>query len=138
MNRRPRRIATLYLAAVFAAGAGFGVAAYRFYAVNIAKADFQPAPLSPQEFRAQAVSKLQRELNLTSEQTVELQKIYDYVGERFHDVRDAMETEFEAMRKERADRILGILTPEQQEKYRAILEEKRRKREAAKASGSCY
>jgi hypothetical protein len=49
-----------------------------------------------------------------------------------------MEPEFEAMRKERAERILGILNPEQQEKYRAILEEKRRKREAAQASGSCY
>jgi Spy/CpxP family protein refolding chaperone len=138
MNRRPKRIATLYLGAVFAAGVIFGTAAYRFYAVNIAKADFQAAPLSPQEFRAQAVSKLQRELDLSPEQTAELQKIYDYIGERFHDVRDAMETELEAMRKERADRILGILNPEQQEKYRAILEEKRRKREAAKASGSCY
>lgn len=138
MTRRPKRIATLYLGVVFAAGAVLGVAAYRFYAVNIAKADFQAAPLSPQEYRAQAVSKLERELGLSPEQTVELQKVYDYIGERWHDVRDAMETELEAMRKERADRIMGMLTPEQQEKYRAILEEKRRKREAAKASGSCY
>lgn len=138
MTRRPKRIATLYLGVVFAAGAILGVAAYRFYAVNIAKAEFQAAPLSPQEYRAQAVSKLERELGLTPEQTVELQKVYDYIGERWHDVRDAMETELEAMRKERADRIMGMLTPEQQEKYRAILEEKRRKREAAKASGSCY
>lgn len=138
MNRRPKRIATLYLGAVFVAGVIFGTAAYRFYAVNIAKADFQAAPLSPQEYRAQAVSKLERELDLSPEQTAELQKVYDYIGERWHDVRDAMETELEAMRKERADRIMGMLTPEQQEKYRAILEEKRRKREAAKASGSCY
>ena len=138
MTRRPKRIATLYLGVVFAAGAVLGVAAYRFYAVNIAKADFQAAPLSPQEYRAQAVSKLERELGLSPEQTVELQKVYDYIGERWHDVRDAMETELEAMRKERADRIMGMLTPEQQEKYRAILEEKRRKREAARASGSCY
>jgi len=138
MTRRPKRIATFYLAVVFAAGAVFGVAAYRFYAVNSAQADFQAAPLSPQEYRARMVSKLEHELGLSSEQTVELQKIYDYIGERWHDVRDAMEPEFEAMRKERADRIMGILNPEQQEKYRAILEEKRRKREAAQASGSCY
>jgi hypothetical protein len=138
MTRRPKRIATLYLAAVFAAGAILGIAAYRFYAVNIAQADFQTAPLSPQEYRARAVSKLQQELGLSAEQTVELQKIYDYIDERWHDVRDAMEPEFEAMRKERADRILGMLNPEQQQKYRAILEEKRRKREAARANGICY
>lgn len=133
----PKRIATLYLGAVFAAGAVFGMAAYRFYAANVAQAEFQ-APLSPQEYRARTVAKLQHELNLSPEQTVELQKIYDYIGERWHDVRDAMEPEFEAMRTERAERIMGILNPEQQEKYRAILEEKRRKREAAQASGSCY
>jgi Spy/CpxP family protein refolding chaperone len=138
MTGRPKKIATLYLGAVFTAGAIFGMAAYRFYAVNSAQADFQTAPLSPQEYRARTVSKLQQELTLTPEQTVELQKIYDYIGERWHDVRDAMEPEFEAMRKERAERIMGILTPEQQEKYRSILEEKRRKREAALASGSCY
>jgi Spy/CpxP family protein refolding chaperone len=138
MTRRPKRIATLYLAAVFGAGAVFGMAAYRFYAVNSEQADFRTAPLSPQEYRARMVSKLQQELGLSSEQTVELQRIYDYIGERWHDVRDAMEPEFEAMRQERAERILGILTPEQQEKYRAILEEKRRKRAAAQASGSCY
>jgi hypothetical protein len=138
MTRRPKRIATLYLGAVFVAGAVVGMAGYRFYAVNSARADFQVAPLSPQEYRARTVSKLQQELGLSSDQTVELQEIYDYIGERWHDVRDAMEPEFEAMRKERAERIMGILNPEQQEKYRAILEEKRRKREAAQASGSCY
>jgi Spy/CpxP family protein refolding chaperone len=138
MIGRPKKIATLYLGAVFTAGAIFGMAAYRFYAVNIAQADFQAAPLSPQEYRARTVGKLQHELNLSPEQTVELQKIYDYIGERWHDVRDAMEPEFEAMRKERAERIMGILKPEQQEKYRAILEEKRRKREAAQANGTCY
>jgi hypothetical protein len=138
MTTRPKKIATLYLGVVFTAGAIFGVAAYRFYAVNSAQANLQVTPLSPQEYRARTVSKLQRELGLSTEQTAELQKIYDYIGERWHEVRDAMEPEFEAMRKERAERIMGILTPEQQQKYRAILEEKRRKREAAQASGNCF
>ena len=67
-----------------------------------------------------------------------LQEIYDYIGDRWIEVRDAMEPEFEAMRKERAERIMAILNAEQQAKYRAILDEKRRQREAAKAAGTCY
>lgn len=137
MNGRPKKIAALYLGAVFAAGAVFGIAAYRFYAVNTANAELQAAPVTPQEYRDRMVGKLQHELGLSPDQTVEVQKIYDYIGERWHDVRDAMEPEFEAMRKERADRIMGILNPEQQEKYRQMLEEKRRKRQA-QAAGSSY
>lgn len=133
-----KKVAALYLSAVFAAGAIFGIAAYRFYAVSAARAEFQVSPVTPQEYRARTVAKLQAELSLTEEQTLEVQKIYDYIGERWHDVRDAMEPEFEAMRKERAERIMGILNEEQQQKYREMLEEKRRKREAAQTSGSCY
>jgi hypothetical protein len=133
-----KKVAALYLTAVFAAGAVFGIAAYRFYAASTASAEFQATPVTPQEYRERTVSKLQTELALSPEQTAEVQKIYDYIGERWHDVRDAMEPEFEAMRKERADRIMGILDEGQQQKYREILEAKRRKREAAQTSRSCY
>ena len=133
-----KKIAVLYLSAVFAAGAIFGMAAYRFYAVSAARAEFRVTPVTPQEYRDRMVSKLQTELNLSPEQTSEVQEIYDYIGERWHDVRDAMEPEFEAMRKERAERMMGILDETQQQKYRLMLEEKRRKREAAQTGGSCY
>jgi hypothetical protein len=133
-----KKVAALYLSAVFAAGAFFGIAAYRFYAVSAARAEFQVTPVTPQQYREQMVARLQAELNLTPEQTAEVQKIYDYIGERWHDIRDAMEPEFEAMRHERKERILGVLDGEQKQKYLDILEEKRRKREAAQTSGSCY
>lgn len=133
-----KKIAALYLSAVFAAGAVFGIAAYRFYAISSARAELQTNPVNPQEYRDRMVSKLEDELGLSPEQTTKVQKIYDYIGERWHDIRDAMEPEFEAMRKERAERIMGILNDEQQQKYREILEEKRRKREAAQAGDSCY
>ena len=134
MTTRPRKIAAFYLGAVFAAGAVFGMAAYRFYEVNTARADFQGSTqVSPQEYRERMVRKLQAELLLSPEQTAEVQNIYDYIGERWLDVRDAMEPEFEAMRTERFDRIMSILNPEQQQTYRTILDEKRRKREAAEA-----
>jgi hypothetical protein len=135
---RPQKLAVLYLGLVFLAGAIVGVAGYRFYAVNIAEANLRPSQLTPQEYRKHIVSKLQGELKLNAKQTAEVQEIYDYIGDRWIDVRDAMEPEFEAMRKERAERIMAILNPEQQEKYRAILAEKLRQREAAKAAGTCY
>jgi Spy/CpxP family protein refolding chaperone len=133
MTARPKKIAALYLGAVFAAGSVFGVAAYRFYAVSTAQAEFQGSTqqVSPQEFRERMVLKLEAELGLSPEQTDQVEEIYDYIGERWLDVRDAMEPEFEAMRKERADRIMAILSPEQQQKYHNILEEKRLRREAA-------
>lgn len=133
-----KKVAALYLSAVFAAGAIFGIAAYRFYAISAARAEFQVTPVTPQQYREQMVAKLQAELNLNAEQTAEVQKIYDYIGDRWHEVRDAMEPEFEAMRHERKERILGLLDDEQKQKYLSILEEKRRKREAAQTSGSCY
>jgi hypothetical protein len=133
-----KKVAALYLSAVFAAGAIFGIAAYRFYAVSAARAEFQVTPVTPQEYRERMVAKLQAELNLSAEQTAEIQKIYDFIGERWHEIRDAMEPEFEAMRHERKQRILGVLDDEQKQKYLSILEEKRRKREAAQTSGSCY
>jgi hypothetical protein len=137
MTTRPKKIAVLYLGAVFTAGAVFGMAAYRFYAVNTARADFQVSQLSPHELRDRTVKRLEAELGLSPEQSAQVRETYDYIGERWHDVRDAMEPEFEAMRKERADRIMAILNPEQQQQYRDMLEEKRLKREA-QVSGRCY
>ena len=138
MSNRPQKLAVLYLGLVFLAGAVVGIAGYRFYAVNTAEANLQMRQPTPQEYRKHMVSKLQTELKLTPEQTASIQEIYDYIGDRWIEVRDAMEPEFEAMRKERAERIMAILNPEQQQRYRAILAEKLRQREAAKAAGTCY
>jgi Spy/CpxP family protein refolding chaperone len=134
-NAKSKKIAALYVSAVFAAGAVFGVAADRFYSVNAAQAERR---ITPEEYRQQMAEKLQRELDLTAEQTAQVRSIYDYIGERWYDVRDAMEPEFEAMRKERTEQIMSILTPQQQEKYRAIVEERRKRQEAAKRGSACY
>ena len=40
-----------------------------------------------------------------------------------------MEPEFEAIRQERAERIMAVLTPSQRLAYEQILEERRRRRE---------
>ena len=45
-------------------------------------------------------------------------------------MREAIEPEFEAIRGERADRIMAICDERQKERYRQILEERKKRREA--------
>ena len=58
-----------------------------------------------------------------------MELILDEIGERLRRVREAGEPECEAIRSERADRIMALLDAEQQVKYEQILDERRRRRE---------
>ncbi len=71
---------------------------------------------------------LDERLNLSDEQLGEVIVIFDEINDRFREVRDAMEPEFEAIRSERADRVMSLLTPEQQAEYQLMLEEQERAR----------
>jgi hypothetical protein len=55
--------------------------------------------------------------------------IFDEINDRFREVRDAMEPEFEAIRSERADRVMGLLTSEQKLEYQVMLNERQRARD---------
>ncbi len=129
-NGQSKRAAALYIALIFLAGAVFGFAAARFYSLKIAQAT--SGRLSPQEYRARLLQELTEGLNLNQDQQARIEVIMDEIGERFHSVRDAMEPEFEAIRRERAARVMDVLDEAQGVKYERILEE-RRKRRAANA-----
>lgn len=137
MNARPKRTAALYLAVVFLAGGAFGFAANQFYAVRIASAEAPRPALTASEYRLSLVDKLDAELTLDEDQIAEILIILDDVGERFIEIRDAMEPEFEAIRQDRGARIMETLSPQQRIVYGRILAERSRRREekAAKRSG---
>lgn len=126
MSMDSKRTAVLYLMAVFIAGGIFGFAVNEFrYAVTAeAKADDKPASV---EYRKRLVEDLDRRLNLDNDQEAEVLGILDDVCIRFQSVRDAMEPEFEAIRMERTDRIMSVLTPSQRVKYQQIVEERDRR-----------
>ena len=126
MSTPSKRLATLYLTVVFVAGGAFGFSVSRFYDARIARAD---ADTTPAEYRRKLLADLDQQLNLDDDQEQEILLILDEVGERFHEIRDAMEPEFEAIRKERSARIMALLTPAQRDKYALILEERQRRRE---------
>lgn len=125
---RSKQVAALYLGLVFATGAGFGYAASEFFSSKSAEAVTQ-STLSAHQYRQRLLEDLDAALNLDEEQIDEILTILDDVGERWHEVRDAMEPEFEAIRNERATRIMTVLTEEQRKQYSLILEERDRRRE---------
>ena len=129
MNRPPKSAAALYLLLVFLAGAAFGFAASQFYAARVARAEENGDARTAAQYRKNLVTSLDQDLNLDDDQVSEILQILDDVGDRWYQVRDAMEPEFEAIRQERAERIMAVLSPEQRLSYEKILEERRRRRE---------
>jgi len=114
------RIAALYMAVVFVAGGLFGFVAHGVYKEKSARA---AAPSSPQQFRERYVAKLKQDLGLTPEQLTQVTAILDQTGQRFRDLRQRMDPEFDTIRQQQRGKIMSLLNEEQQGKYRQILAE---------------
>jgi Spy/CpxP family protein refolding chaperone len=127
MSIQPRRVAAIYLGAVFLAGLALGVVSYWFYAARTAQAN-TPRHKTAAEFRQRMAAELKEELELGSDQVEQVRMILDSVGQGFHDIRDEVEPKFEALRQERAEKVMSLLRPEQQAKYERILQERRERR----------
>ena len=123
-NGQTRKRAALWLGLVFVAGAVLGIAATHFYAGRLDGG----WRISPHEYRLQLLAKLTKDLGLDEGQQREVEVILDEIGERFRSVREAIEPEFEAIRSERAERIMSLLDQQQRAKYESILEERERRR----------
>ena len=128
MTGPSKTTAAFYLTLVFLGGAVFGFAASDFYNERVANAE-ESNPATAAEYRKDLVASLDQDLKLDDDQVSEILQILDDVGERWYQVRDAMEPEFEAIRQERAERIMHVLNPDQRLTYERILEDRRRRRE---------
>ena len=137
-DRRPKKIATLYLGAVFSAGAIFGMAAYRFYAVNTLRRTSRPPSRLRRNTGPARCGKLQNELSLSPEQTAECKRSTTTSASAGTTYATPWSPSSKPCAKSAPSGSWRSSKPEQQEKYRAILEEKLRKREAAQANGTCY
>ena len=120
---KPTRIAALCLALVFVAGALFGFVAHSLYSERSARAS------NPKEYRERYITKLQKDLSLTQDQVNQATAILDQTGERFREIRERMDPEFDTIRQDQRQRIMAALTPEQQPKYQQIVDEWRRQHE---------
>ncbi len=129
MTNQPKRVALLYLGLVFLAGSILGAALHRFYATEFASAEVRPAP-PPQDYRQHLISKLTKELSLKPEQVAQLDPILDEIDRQYNQYREDIEPGFDAIRAERARRIMAILDGDQKLTYQKILDKRKSQREA--------
>lgn len=125
MMNQSRTRAGLYLAAVFIAGSAFGFSMNQFYSQPTVEAGVNAAAA----YRRDLLHSLDERLDLSDEQLSEVIAIFDEINDRFREVRDAMEPEFEAIRSERAERVMSLLTAKQQAEYQLMLDERQRARD---------
>ena len=130
MNGQSKKTVAIYLGLVFAAGSILGVAAHRFYAVQSADARVTTTTRkTSEEYRKELMVCLRTELKLSPEQVLEVDRIYDDIGERYKEVRKVIDPDVKALRVERTERIMSLLDDQQKVKYQQILDDRERKRQ---------
>ncbi len=133
MNGQSKKTVAIYLGLVFAAGAILGVAAHRFYDVQSADARVTQPRKTSEEYRKELMVCLRTELKLSPEQVLEVDRIYDDIGERYKEVRKVIDPDVKALRVERTERIMSLLDDQQKVKYQQILDDRERKRQEEKS-----
>jgi Spy/CpxP family protein refolding chaperone len=120
----------LYMALVFASGAVLGVVGNRTYTAyqtqnNPPKGrkDKTRRP-SPDDFRRDYLSFMERRLNLSPEQVTQLGLILDETRAQFEELQRRTVPEQEAIGRNQTDRIRAILTQEQREKFEQLRRER--------------
>lgn len=126
MIRASRGRAALLLLLMFAAGLAVGLATER-YALH------RDAEDGAEETRREGRSTIERfadDLGITPEQQARIDPILVETREQMSAVFDRVRPEWEAVVDSARARIEAVLTPDQAERYRALLEEQERKRES--------
>jgi Spy/CpxP family protein refolding chaperone len=117
------RRAYVYFILTFLLGIVVGGSAVLFYGWHSGRWHRRPD-------RQRIVRHFTRELNLTADQTTQLDKIMEESFKKTAEQRDQVEPQFKAIREETSNRIRQILTPEQLTKFNEMVrrfEERRSK-----------
>ena len=122
-----RAAIAVYIGLVFASGALLGAFGHRLYTVSSVSAK---TTRNPEEFRKRYLAEMQRRLNLTPDQAVNLNAILDQTRARYNEARERMR---ESLRQEQVAKVRAILTQEQQVEYEKVQEE-RQQRQKQKGS----
>ena len=122
----------LYVGLVFASGIVLGVFVDRLYSASTVTATKQK---NPEDVRKKMVADWQARLNLNEEQVTQLNMIFDETRSRFHEARQKLDPEMQAIRKDQQDMIRAMLKPEQRSEYEKILQEREQKRDKSNRRG---
>lgn len=126
MIKASRGRAAVLLLLTFAAGLAVGLAGER-YALHRA---VEEAAARPERDRRTTIERFATELGITHEQQARIDPILVETREQMSAVFDRVRPEWEGVVDSARARIEAILSPEQVEKYRALLDEQERGREA--------
>ena len=83
--------------------------------------------------RAEMFEKIRRDLNLTDEQSKDMQKVLDETANEFRALRSELRPKYEELRLKTRGRMRALLTTQQQQKFDALITEidaRRQKNEA--------
>ena len=112
-----RTVAVISVAALFLSGLSIGALAMHLYHEGRSVEGVPPVGGPPH--RGFLLS-LERQLDLTPEQRDQLRAIHEEVRREFENFRRDLRPRLERQMDETRDRILAILTPEQQERFKRI------------------
>jgi Spy/CpxP family protein refolding chaperone len=138
MTSDTRQKAGLWLAVVF----GLGLAIGAVFGYNFADKRFAasrptgPAPLTEPERRANRVTELTKELQLTPEQSQKVDAVLHQAHDDMRVIHEKSETDIDAIRQKARTEMRTFLTPEQLPKYEAFVKkvDQDRKKQQAQSS----
>ena len=125
--------AALWVGVVFVLGVTLGGLLGYVFANQTHGASGTPAPVSDAARRAQKVEQLTKELDLTTGQQQQLDKVLADTQARFKAIHDSTQPQIEEARKQARNQIRSFLTDAQKpqfEEHLRKLDEERKKREA--------
>jgi len=108
---------------VFALGAASGAVATHMFHRDRMETFIKGGPESREEF---IVSRLSRKLDLDTRQQVQVRTIVHENHRAMREVRKQQHPQIQAILDQGQSRISAVLRPEQQEKFRQIIEERRK------------
>ncbi|HEX8068558.1 MAG TPA: hypothetical protein VF546_01315 [Pyrinomonadaceae bacterium] len=124
INGRTRIKIWLVLALVFALGCATGAALDVLYRTRAASGRERRERDPQARFEA-----LRRDLNLTDEQATQIRAILDETRNQYRTLREELRPRFEAPRQQARARIRALLTPEQQQRFDAVVAQQDSRRE---------
>lgn len=121
-----------YCTVLFVSGMAVGALSHRYYTQGLAAA--QASPLrGPEQFRQQYMAEMKARLELTPEQTQQIEAILDDMRDKFRALRELHRPHEKALQAEHTSRITAILTPAQQAEYELMRAEREERRKAFEA-----
>ena len=130
-----RKSIALYVGLVFVSGGVLGVFGDRLYTVTTVASKGKNAKLSPEEYRPRYIGFMQKRLNLTEKQVIQLGLIFDETRVRMNEVHERTVPEQQEIQKAQTEKIRALLTPAQQAEYEVVLKERRERKKAGPRGG---